>query len=190
MIMKRLTAFVLLLACLSAVLPALAESFPFTASAGDQGANLREQPDVGSRILSVIHPGELVTVTGRRGDWYAVAHLGKNGYVHKNKISFFSGMMIDDAEGSIILNPQYPMGHTGEYQPLYEIEQLVRVGKGGANLRSVMDLTAKPVTVLHAGEEVFVYCVVTVNRHDWAVVQAGDLFGYVSASYLEWEEEE
>ena len=47
------------------------------------------------------------------------------------------------------------------------------------------------IRILHAGEEVYVYCVVTVNRHDWAVVETMDgTYGYVSASYLDWESDE
>ena len=68
---------------------------------------------------------------------------------------------------------------------------IIRVGKGGANMRDVMNLEAKPIRILHAGEEVYVLYVVTVNRHDWAVVQTDDgIVGYVSAGSLDWEAEE
>ena len=84
-------------------------------------------------------------------------------------------------------------GEAGPYDEDGTMEEeavMVRVGKGGANMRDVMDLNAKPVRILHAGEKVLVYSVVTVNRHPWAVVLAGDTFGYVSASYLDWDDED
>ena len=101
---KKIISLILLTACLAALLSssmALAASYPYTAIAGKDGANLREQADINSKILIIIHPNELVTVTGKRGDWYAVSHLGKRGYVHQNKISFFSNMVFDGDEAMI-----------------------------------------------------------------------------------------
>ncbi len=190
---KRLLSLMLLTVCLAALLSstaALAASYPYTAIAGKDGANLREQADINSKILIIIHPNELVTVTGKRGDWYAVSHLGKRGYVHQNKISFFNQMVFDEAEAAMVFNPEYT-GEDDEFDPAGEEGFPIKVGKGGANLRSVMNLEAKPIRILHAGEEVYVYCVVTVNRHDWAVVETLDgTYGYVSASYLDWESDE
>ena len=189
---KRLLSLILLTACLAALLSssmALAASYPYTAIAGKDGANLREQADINSKILIIIHPNELVTVTGKRGDWYAVSHLGKRGYVHQNKISFFSNMVFDGDE-AMMLNPEY-IGQDDEYGAEGEEGVPIKVGKGGANLRNVMNLEAKPIRILHAGEEVYVYGVVTVDRHDWAIVETDDgVYGYVSASYLDWESDE
>ena len=182
MMKKRLTSVFLVLICLAAVLGAScaqAASYPFTAIADKNGAYLRSQPGQDSQVITIVHPNELVTVTGRKGDWYAVRYLGQRGYIHVNKLSFVSGMVYD--------------GEAGPYdEDVAEEEEavMVRVGKGGANMRDVMDLNAKPVRILHAGEKVLVYSVVTVNRHPWAVVLAGDTFGYVSASYLDWDDED
>ena len=188
---KRLLSLVLTAVCLLGLLsafPAFAASYPYTAIAGKDGANLRDQADINGRIVLVIHPYELVTVTGRRGDWYAVRLSDKKGYVHQNKISFFSEMVFDDPEAAMAYLPEYAGQQDGTEE---EQGMIVRVGKGGANMRDVMNLEAKPIRILHAGEEVYVLYVVTVNRHDWAVVQTDDgIVGYVSAGYLDWEAEE
>ena len=190
---KRFLSMLLVFLCLSVLLSgswALAESFPFTAIAGKDGANLRDQPDINSNVLMIIHSGELVTVTGRKGDWYAVSHLSKRGYVHKNMVSFFSQMVFDTAGSAAMVNPEYA-GQEDGYGPEAEEGVPIKVGKGGAYLRDVMDLEAKPIRTLHAGEEIYVYTVVTVNRHYWAVVETADgTWGYVSASYLDWESDE
>ena len=187
---KKMMSLVLVIVSLAALLSsalALAASYPYTAIAGKDGANLRDQADIEGNIILKIHPNELVTVTGKRGDWYAVSHSGKKGYVHQNKISFFSNMVYDGTE-SMTFDPEY----AGQENGSEEVEGiLIRVGKGGANLRDVMNLEAKPIRILHAGEEVYVFYVVTSNRHEWAVVETADgVYGYVSAGYLDWEAED
>ena len=179
---KQFASAFLALLCLAALLGpccAQAASYPFTAIADKNGAYLRDQPGQDSQVISIVHPNELVTVTGRKGDWYAVRYLGKRGYIHINKLSFVSGMVFDGEDG------WYDEDEPDEEEAVY-----VRVGKGGANMRNVMDLNAKPVRILHANEKVLVYSVVTVNRHQWAVVRAGDMVGYVSASYLNWDDDD
>ena len=182
MMKKRLISMLLVLVCLASLLGAScaqAASYPFTAIADKNGAYLRSQPGQDSQVITIVHPNELVTVTGRKGDWYAVRYLGQRGYIHVNKLSYVSRTVFDGEDG------WYDEDVAEEEEAVY-----VRVGKGGANLRDVMDLNAKPVRILHAGEKVLVYSVVTVNRHPWAVVRAGDTVGYVSASYLDWDDED
>ena len=182
MMKKQFVSAFLALLCLAALLGsscAQATSYPFTAIADKNGAYLRDQPSQDSQVITIVHPNELVTVTGRKGDWYAVRYLGQRGYIHVNKLSYVSRTVFDGEAGP------YDEDGAEEEEAVY-----VRVGKGGANMRDVMDLNAKPVRILHANEKVLVYSVVTVNRHQWAVVRAGDMVGYVSASYLNWDGED
>jgi peptidoglycan hydrolase-like protein with peptidoglycan-binding domain len=71
----------LMLACVMAIVcvPALSESFPFTAYANDS-VRLRREPSSSSAILSVIGKGDAVLVTGAQGDYYAVQYEGRGGY--------------------------------------------------------------------------------------------------------------
>ncbi|HSK68612.1 MAG TPA: peptidoglycan-binding protein, partial [Candidatus Limnocylindria bacterium] len=69
-------AFAIAIACV----PALSESFPFTAYANDP-VRLRRSASSSSDILAVIGKGDAVLVTGAQGDYYAVQYEGRSGYV-------------------------------------------------------------------------------------------------------------
>lgn len=45
------------------------------------GLNFRKKPEVGDNIISILDANETVTVKDVKGDWTAIEHNNKKGYV-------------------------------------------------------------------------------------------------------------
>ncbi len=209
-------SFVSLLVIVSVLLggfAALAEDFPFTAIGGDGGARLRSYPSAGATVVGTLQAGELVTVTGRQGDWYAVTGPVSRAYVSVSQVRFFSKTTYNPIDMALVWNPEYAASYYSVFPQASGVEKHVSTGRRGANLYRTIgtsftftgqgdpfqsggsfrigDLSSietqdnTPVT-LHADTEVYVFCLVTAGSNKYAVVRYGSMYGYVDANYLDW----
>ena len=179
-----------LLCCLSLLLSgaALAADFPFTAIGGEGGAKVRSQPGPDGAVLGEVQEGELITVTGQTGSWYSLIFNGVRAYVSADRVFYFSDVVYNPVDAALAFLPEYAAEHYAAYPQAEAVEAYVSVGPRGANLRQAVWIDQEPLATLHAGTEVYVFCLLRVGSERWAVVRRGDDVGYVNADFLDWED--
>ena len=213
---KMSVSLLLVLAVLLCGSAALAEDFPFTAIGSEGGAKLRNYPSTGATVVGTLQAGELVTVTGRQGDWYVVAGPVSRAYVSVNQVRFYSKTTYNPINMALVWNPEYAASYYYCFPQATGVEKHVSTGRRGANLYKTVgksfsvsmegdpfgtgqsggsfqisglgNLMADDNTpvTLHGNTEVYVYCLVTAGNNTYAVVRYGDTYGYVDSGHLDW----
>ena len=87
---RRVCAFLTAAVLLLGAVPALGETYPFTAYA--TGAlNLRQQPNSSAKVLATIPAGDMAVVTGESGSYYIAVYEGVQGYALKQYLKTSAG---------------------------------------------------------------------------------------------------
>ena len=213
---KMSVSLLLVLTVLLCGFAALAEDFPFTAIGGDAGAKLRNYPGTGGTVIGTLQAGELITVTGRQGDWYTVTGPVSRAYVSVGQVRFFSKTTYNPIDMVLVWNPEYAASYYSVYPQAAGVEQHVSTGRRGANLYKTIgtsftftgqgdpfrtgqsggsfqigdlkniETQDNTPVTLHANTEVYVFCLVRAGDNTYAVVRYGSMYGYVDADYLDW----
>ena len=88
--LRRVCAFLTAAVLLLGAVPALGETYPFTAYA--TGAlNLRQQPNSSATVLATIPAGDMAVVTGETGGYYIAVYEGVQGYALKQYLKASAG---------------------------------------------------------------------------------------------------
>lgn len=129
--------------------------------------NFRDGASTSSNVLSVISPGEVVTVHDNAGEFYRVSYNGKSGYV--------SGKYLTSSTTSVTPTPVAAAAN-----PAPTKSEHVMITTDYLNFRSGGSLSSSIMSVIPAGEKVNV---LDASGSFYKVSYNG-IIGYVSSTYL------
>ncbi len=181
--MRKIVASLLVLVMmLSLSATALAE----TVMTGENGANLRAQPNTSSAIIKKIHQFEYLNVISRNGPWYYVSYGNLRGYVHSGNLNVvISDPVAGVPVGGAPVGGPFFMVNEEEVRMWYQqnggmaVEQWAKAGIYGAKLRSEMDINNyyNEIHSVHYDEQVYVYCSFYSMGDMWYYIKTTD--GYM-----------
>ena len=84
--MKKTRSFICFLLIIIFLFSASAEASSKTGYITASSLNMRKSASTGSKVVTVLHSGQKVTITGTSGSWYKVSAGKYTGYVSKNYV--------------------------------------------------------------------------------------------------------
>ena len=125
---RRLCALLIAAALLLGAVPALGETYPFTAYT-TSALRLRQQPNDSATVLLTIPSGDMVVITGESGGYYIAVYEGVQGYALKRYLNAVNGSVNLPA-----VSPAPDTGASSAYPLLYSGSQ----GDGVKALQSAL----------------------------------------------------
>ena len=113
-VIVRVCAFLTAAVLLLGAVPALGETYPFTACA-TEALNLRQSPSSSAKVLATIPAGDMAVITGESGSYYIAVYEGVQGYALKQYLKTSGG----DANLSAVTPAPSAAGASTAYKLLY-----------------------------------------------------------------------